>query len=123
MLETGELSVYCGDINSAIMSLKVDVPSLVGMVYEDYKHELAVWRGLTDLPKKKQGGAVALSLPREGFDNIRKNVFKNVAQADMEKDDGYETVVKYMDQHLKKDDLEDTWEKYADFEACKKKKE
>ena len=45
-----------------MMALKINIPVFIDN-YERYRIELEAWREITDLPKPKQGIAVALSLP------------------------------------------------------------
>ena len=43
--------------------------------YSRWIEEIKVWQALTDLDKKKQGLAIALSLPKEGLNSVRDKVF------------------------------------------------
>ena len=45
-----------------MMALKINNPVFIDN-YERYRIELEAWREITELPKAKQGIAVALSLP------------------------------------------------------------
>ena len=82
--------------------------------YERYKLELLAWREITDLDKKKQGIAIALSLPEEG--DIREQVFDSVDLEVLKEASGFDDLVTFLDEKLGKDDLSDSLEKFDDFE-------
>lgn len=99
------------------MSTKINPPSLTkSKHYELYKQELLAWREVTDLAKGKQGVAIALSLPEESETKIREKVFDQIELAELKKDDGFDTLVAFLDKHLAKDDLTDSLEKFEEFE-------
>ena len=75
---------------------------------------------LTELSKAKQGIAIALSLPENG--SIREKVFDELDLNDLKKDTGFEILVDFLDQHLGKDDLADSLEKFEDFEDFTREK-
>ena len=91
--------------------------------YERYKQELKAWRLVTDVPKKKQGIAIALSLPADGDEEtgIREKVFEQIELTDLEKDTGFDLLIQFFDKHLGKDDLADSFEKFEDFEDYSRK--
>ena len=37
-------------------------PDFTGKSYEEWRREIEIWQYVTDLPKQKQAGAIALSL-------------------------------------------------------------
>lgn len=80
--------------------------------YDRYKLELLAWKEVTDVSKKKQGIAIALSLP----DRVKEKVFDNVELDTLKGDDSLDTLVTYLDLILKKDELEDCLEKFENFE-------
>lgn len=86
--------------------------------YERYKQELLAWREITDLSKVKQGIAIALSLPEDDPTGIREKVFDQLSLASLKLTSGLETLIKFLDKHLAKDDLADSLEKFEDFEDC-----
>ena len=104
-----------------IMSLKLDPPDLLECCsYERYKQELAFWRGGTSIEKKKQGLVLALSLPKDRLDperKIRSKVFEQLTEAKLSADDGYDVLVKFLDEHLGTDEMADSIEKFEDFES------
>ncbi len=75
---------------------------------------------MTELDKKKQGIAVALSLPEDDPTGIRKKVFDEMKIAELKEDDGFDKLVVFMDAKLGKDELEDSLEKFDDFENFKR---
>jgi len=98
------------------MATKIQPPALKSKAYEGYKQELLAWREVTELEKKKQGVAIALTLPEDHKTGIREKVFDQIKLDDLKKDDGLDTLITFMDKHLGKDDLTDSLEKFEDFE-------
>lgn len=99
------------------MATKISLPTFSrSKSYELYKQELMAWNEITDLDKKKRGIAVALTLPEDEESKIREKVFDQVDLEDVKKDTGFNTLVQFLDKHLKKDDLADNLEKFEDFE-------
>ena len=84
--------------------------------YERYKQELLAWKEITDLDATKQAIAVALSLPEEDDTQIRDKVFDQLPLEDLKKENGFSVLVTFLDEHLGKDDLSDSIEKFYDFE-------
>lgn len=84
--------------------------------YELYKQELSAWNEITEIDKKKRGIAIALTLPENDESQIREKVFDQLQLDDLKKDDGLETLIKFLDKHLAKDDLADSLDKFEDFE-------
>ena len=88
--------------------------------YERYKAELDAWAAATDAEKKKHGILVALSLPEEDVSQIRDKVFNEIDLSVLKADDGLEKLIKYLDTQFAKDDLTETYERYIEFERCKR---
>ena len=57
------------------MSLKIN-PPILGENFERYKQELEAWKLITDVEKKKQGIAIALTLPDDHPSGIRGRSLK-----------------------------------------------
>lgn len=91
-----------------------------GKNYEHFKQELLAWREITDLSKAKQGIAVALSLPDNDESQIREKVFDQLQIDELKCVDGFNVLLQFLDQHLAKDDLTDSLEKFEDFEDFKR---
>ena len=68
--------------------------------YSRYVEELRAWTYVTNLAKKKQGLAVALSLPEDDKSQIRDKVFNEINLEDLKKDDGIETLIAFFDKLL-----------------------
>lgn len=98
------------------MATRIDPPSLTESTYEQYRQELLAWREVTDLRKEKQGVVIALSLPKGDKSQIREKVFDQISLDDLKKEDGLDTLIGFLDGHLKKDDLADSLAKFGEFE-------
>lgn len=88
--------------------------------YERYKQELRAWQLVTDIKEEKRGIVVALSLPESDDSGIRERVFDEITLADLNKKEGLDKLIEYMDKKLGKDDLADCLEKFEDFEDFKR---
>ncbi|XP_057310466.1 uncharacterized protein LOC130648431 [Hydractinia symbiolongicarpus] len=121
-------SLCCG-ITLAIFKLdgkkpeEKDIPPVFNdkKPYNRYVDELKAWTLLTDLEKQKQGIAVALSLPEEDSTQVRDKVFSEISIADLNKEDGIDTLIAFMDNLFKKDELTDMYEHYTNFDRYKRK--
>jgi hypothetical protein len=105
------------------MSTKINPPSYGPKVktYELYKQELLAWKEVTELDKKKQGVAIALSLPENDESRIRKKkAFDQLDLEDLKKETGLNILIEFLDKHLAKDDLANSLEKFEDFEDFKR---
>ena len=91
--------------------------------YSRWVDEVRAWEALTDLEVKKRGLALALSLPEEHSNNIRDKVFSEVPIEDLNKEDGVKTLLRFMDNIFKKDELSEAYEVYADFDRYKRTEE
>ena len=98
------------------MATRIDPPSLRSKPYELYRQELLAWREVTELRKEKQGVAIALSLPENDKTQIREKVFEQISIEDLKMENGLDTLITFLDEHLKKDDLADSLEKFEEFE-------
>ena len=99
------------------MELKIiQPPGLAFKSYDRYKLELLAWREVTEISKAKQGIVIALSLPEDDSNQIREKVFNQISLDDLKKEDGLDILIKFMDAHLKKDELTDSVEKFEEFE-------
>ena len=91
------------------MVKRIDPPSLRTKGYELYRQELLAWREVTDLRKDKQGVAIALSLPEDDKTQIREKVFEQISLDDLKKEGGLDTLITFLDSHLKKMTLLTAW--------------
>ena len=78
------------------------------LTYTDWKKEVSIWRKFTDLDKKKQGGALFLSLT----DNVRETVLAEVPDIVYEKDDIVDVILKSLGRLLLKDDSETAFQAF-----------
>ena len=75
---------------------------------------------MTELRKENQGIAIALSLLENDKAQIRE-VFDRIPIDDLKEDDGLDTLIAFLDDHRKKDDLADGLEKFEEFEDFQQK--
>ena len=74
---------------------------------------------ILDLEKKKQGLAIALSLPEEEG-NIRDKVFSELDVLALGRDDGVDILIKFLDKIYKKDKLSAAYETWTEFDRYKR---
>ena len=103
------------------MAMRIDPPKLGSKTNEIYRQELLAWREVTELRKEKQGIAIALSLQENYKTQIREKVFEPIPIDDLMEDDGLYTLIVFLDDHLKKDDLADSLEKLDEFKDFQRK--
>ena len=60
------------------------------------------------------------SLSKEDGSGIRDKIMNEMSIDDLNKDEGLDLYIKYMDKHFKKDDSVATYEAYLNFERCRK---
>lgn len=98
------------------MAMRINPPEFnTSKGYERYKLELLAWKEVTSLEVEKQGIAIALSLP-EDAGGIREKVFDELSLTDLKTERGLSKLIDFMDKTLGKDDLEDSLDKFEDFE-------
>lgn len=88
--------------------------------YEHYKQEVNAWCTITDLPKKKQAAAIALTLPSDDVSGVREKVFTELDMETLNDDNGVKTLMEYFDKLFLKDELTDTYEKYTIFDRYRR---
>ena len=83
------------------MATASPVPTLrADTVYSDWKLEVELWQGLTDLPENKHGLALAGAIPADHPLAIRQKVLKNLGPAKLKAKEGVESLVSYLDSIL-----------------------
>ena len=87
-------------------------------MHETWKIEIAVWRLVRELSKKKQALAVTLSL--EG--QARAKALE-LDVADINKDDGLDTLIKELDLLSKKETVDLAYKAYTNFDKYRKTKD
>ena len=103
------------------MSMKLNPPDFSSKSYEQYRLELSAWEKITNLDKKKQAIAIALSLPENDKTAIRQRVFEELSLDELGGDDGLAKLMTFLDVKLGKDDLADSLEKFEDFDDFTRK--
>ena len=96
-----------------MMALKINIPVFIDN-YECYRIEVEMWCEITDLPKAKQGIAIAL-LPSESSSDICDKVFEQLTITDLKAENGFETSA-FLDRELQKDDISANYDKFNGFE-------
>ena len=71
-------------------------------LYDWYIEELKAWCLVTDLPKQKQGVAIALSLPESGASGIQYKVFNEIALTNLSAENGVDKLLNIWTNCLKK---------------------
>ena len=89
--------------------------------YDTYMHEVDMWKIIGKVYKKEQAMMLVYELSKTDSSGIRDKILNEISIADLNKDDGLDTYIKYMDKHFKKDESVATYEAYLNFERCKKK--
>ena len=84
--------------------------------YDRYIEELKAWCIVTELPKKKQGVAVALAMPENDSSGVRDKIFNDIKLDELNKDDGIDSLIHYMDNLFKRDELSEVYERYIKFD-------
>ena len=78
--------------------------------YESWERSLKLWRMATDLPKAKQGIAVALSLTGKARDTVVE-----LDLDDINSDNGLDLVIAELDKIYKKDNIDTAYEAFEKF--------
>lgn len=84
--------------------------------YDQWKQELKAWQFVTNVGKKKQAVAVALSFP-EGSE-VRNKIFEELTN-----DDGMNVLLRHLDKWYKKDEMSAAYEAWTRFDNYTKGKE
>ena len=103
-------------------SYKVPPAFTVLKSYNRWIEEIKVWQALTELEKKKQGLAIALSLPEEGQNSVRDKVFSEISANVLNADDGVTKLIEFLDKIFKKDELSEAYETYVEFDRFRRSK-
>ena len=86
--------------------------------YSRWVDEIKVWQTVTELEPKKQGPAIALSLPEDS--TVRDKVFSELGVDILNSDDGVKQLLLYLDKIYKQDELSTAYEAYTSFDRFKK---
>ena len=88
--------------------------------YEAFKRELKCWQSVTDLPVGKQGNYIALALPNKSKfgEDLRERVLEHLTDEELSSNEGLEKVIKFLDNELGKNAVDDVIEKWEAFDNC-----
>ena len=103
-------------------SSKIDPPKFIDDAsgYEEYKKKLLRWSRITKVVKQQQAEVVLYHL--EGHPSgIQEKIDTALGDAVVNKDDGLEKVIEFMDIIYAEDPMTDAWTKYKQFIRLKKK--
>ena len=104
-----------------MMATEISIPTLTGSTnYELWKLQTQAWTVVTELSKKKQAGAVALSLPEGDKRKIKAKVFREL-ELDVNSENGMVVLFEFLDGYLLEDKLMNSWNKFEDFEKFERK--
>ena len=99
------------------MTTKINRPSLnSAKSYEKFKQEILAWREITELSKRKQGIAEALSLPEDDEKQIKDKVFDQISLDELKSENGLNILLTFLDKHLGEDDLADSADNFDDLD-------
>ena len=90
--------------------------------YADYKKRLKRWSRITKEEKKKQAEVVVYHLENHPS-GIQDKIDTALGEKIIDKEDGMDQLITYLDSIFEKDDMADAWNKYKDFIRLKKKKD
>lgn len=80
--------------------------------YDTWKNEIKMWRLVTELDKKKQALAIALSLTGKA-----REAALEIPAENLNSDDGVDKLLEKLDQLFKKDTIDSAYEAYKNFDA------
>ena len=104
------------------MATEISIPTLTGSTnYELWKLQTQAWTVVTELRKKKQAGAVTLSLPEDVKRKIKAKVFGELELDVLNSENGMVVLFEFLDGYLLEDELMNSWNKFEDFEKFERK--
>ena len=88
--------------------------------YSEYKRKLERWSRITKTEKKKQAEVILYNL--EGHPSgIQEKIDTALGDEIVDKEDGLEKVIKYLDTIYAEDEMTEAWTKYKQFIRLRKK--
>ena len=99
---------------------KIPTPSYYhGQNYENYKKEVEIWQAITTIAEDKQGLHLLLNLPGKDKDplGIKDKLLEKVEIKELSKKDGVEKYLSCMDAFLGRDELQEGWERFEQFDS------
>ena len=89
--------------------------------FEQYMMEVDAWCAVQhSVAKKDQAVVLALSLPDNDPTGVKDKLFHDVLLSELNSDDGVKIFKDFMEKLFKKDDLTLIYERYTQFEQCKR---
>ena len=108
--------------NTMATRTKLEAPAFGGeKSFEQYMMEVEAWCVVCSIPKKDQGVILALSLPDSDPTGVKDKLFHDIPISTLNGDDGVTKFKEFMNAMFKKDDLTMIYERYTQFEQCKRK--
>ena len=103
-------------------SFRVPTFNMKDKSYESYKFELECWTKMTKLEPKRQAGEILFGLPAKDEFNTREYIISKMTPDEIAADDGsgITSLIKHMDNLLRKDDLGRLWNRYIQFDSVKR---
>ena len=103
-------------------STRVKVPTFNSDTdeYDTYINEVNMWQIIGKVDKKEQAMMLIYSLSKEDSSGIRDKIMNELSLTDLNKEEGMDKYINYMNEHFKKDDSVATYEAYLNFERCRK---
>ena len=98
---------------AAIMAtVRIKIPTFNSATdeYDTYMHEVDMWKIIGKIDKKEQAMMLVYELNKDDSSGIRDKIMNELSLDELNKDDGLDKYVKYMDDHFKKDDSVATYE-------------
>ena len=86
--------------------------------YETWLKEIKIWRAFTDLPVKKQGPAIFLTLEGKAREAVLELPIEKISA-----DNGVESIVEHLDKLYLKDKAQSAYEAYENFEKFRRPSE
>ena len=120
--EGGSVTAVSTTTMASSTSVKLSAPAFGGeKSYEQYMMEVDAWCAVQhSIPKKDQAVILALSLPDNDSTGVKDKLFHDLSLSDLNCDNGVETFKAFMENLFKKDDLTLIYERYTQFEQCKR---
>ena len=84
--------------------------------YTKWKKKYNIWKTITDLEKKKQGGNLLLRLD----DTTQEQVLELLTEDEISSEDGAKKIIQKLDVIFKKDEILTAYREYEDFESFKR---
>ncbi len=85
--------------------------------YSRWCEEVKVWQSVTDLKVERQAAAIALSLPENA---IRDKVFSELGVEELNRKEGVDSLLGFMDAVYKKDEVSTAYEAFSEFDRYKR---